>query len=63
MRVPAVLVPYPHATDNHQVHNAEEFVNTGAARMLQQKMATPDLLARMVLELWLFSDGNDPISC
>jgi UDP-N-acetylglucosamine--N-acetylmuramyl-(pentapeptide) pyrophosphoryl-undecaprenol N-acetylglucosamine transferase len=51
MRVPAVLVPYPHATDNHQVHNAEAFVNTGAARMLQQKLATPDLLARMVLEL------------
>jgi UDP-N-acetylglucosamine--N-acetylmuramyl-(pentapeptide) pyrophosphoryl-undecaprenol N-acetylglucosamine transferase len=51
MRVPAVLVPYPDATDNHQLHNAEAFVNTGAARLLEQKLATPELLARMVVEL------------
>jgi UDP-N-acetylglucosamine--N-acetylmuramyl-(pentapeptide) pyrophosphoryl-undecaprenol N-acetylglucosamine transferase len=33
-RTPAILVPYPHATDAHQMHNAARFVRTGAARML-----------------------------
>lgn len=28
---PAVLVPYPYATDDHQTHNAEPFVAAGAA--------------------------------
>ena len=42
MRVPAVLVPYPAATDNHQFHNARAFEATGAARLLEQKTATPE---------------------
>jgi UDP-N-acetylglucosamine--N-acetylmuramyl-(pentapeptide) pyrophosphoryl-undecaprenol N-acetylglucosamine transferase len=29
----AVLVPYPHAADDHQFHNARAFVTAGAARM------------------------------
>ena len=51
MRVPAILVPYPVATDNHQLHNAEAFVHSGAARLLEQRVASPELLARSVLEL------------
>ncbi len=48
MRVPAVLVPYPPATDNHQFHNARAFEATGAARLLEQKTATPELLVQLV---------------
>jgi UDP-N-acetylglucosamine--N-acetylmuramyl-(pentapeptide) pyrophosphoryl-undecaprenol N-acetylglucosamine transferase len=33
---PAVLVPYPHAADNHQFHNAEHFRQQGAARIVPQ---------------------------
>src|SRR5882672_1943328 len=51
VRVPAVLVPYPAATDNHQVYNARAFEETGAARLLEQKEATPEKLAGLVLEL------------
>jgi UDP-N-acetylglucosamine--N-acetylmuramyl-(pentapeptide) pyrophosphoryl-undecaprenol N-acetylglucosamine transferase len=51
MRVPALLVPYPAATDNHQFHNARPFEETGAARLLEQKGATPETLALWVLEL------------
>jgi UDP-N-acetylglucosamine--N-acetylmuramyl-(pentapeptide) pyrophosphoryl-undecaprenol N-acetylglucosamine transferase len=40
MRVPAILIPYPSATDNHQFHNARAFVERGAARMLGAKRAT-----------------------
>jgi UDP-N-acetylglucosamine--N-acetylmuramyl-(pentapeptide) pyrophosphoryl-undecaprenol N-acetylglucosamine transferase len=48
MRVPGVLIPYPSAADNHQFYNAWAFVESGAARMLEQEKATPELLAEMV---------------
>jgi UDP-N-acetylglucosamine--N-acetylmuramyl-(pentapeptide) pyrophosphoryl-undecaprenol N-acetylglucosamine transferase len=32
--LPAILAPYPHATDNHQWHNARVFEQAGAARLL-----------------------------
>jgi UDP-N-acetylglucosamine--N-acetylmuramyl-(pentapeptide) pyrophosphoryl-undecaprenol N-acetylglucosamine transferase len=51
MRLPAVLVPYPAAVDNHQYYNALAFVNSGAARMLEQKTATPQALKNLIVEL------------
>ena len=51
MRLPAVLVPYPAATDNHQFHNARAFEETGAACLLEQRNATPDALGGLVLGL------------
>ena len=51
MRLPAVLVPYPAATDNHQFHNARAFEATGAARLLDQRTATPETLAQLLLDL------------
>ena len=51
MRVPAVLVPYPAATDNHQFYNAQAYVKTGAACLLEQKDATPEKLAHLILDL------------
>lgn len=51
MRLPSVLVPFPAATDNHQFFNAKAFEETGAARLLEQKTAAPEALARMILEL------------
>lgn len=51
MRVPAVLVPFPAAADNHQWHNARGFAETGAARLLEQRHATPAALTQLVGEL------------
>jgi UDP-N-acetylglucosamine--N-acetylmuramyl-(pentapeptide) pyrophosphoryl-undecaprenol N-acetylglucosamine transferase len=51
MRVPAVLIPYPTASDNHQFHNARAFEATGAARLLEQKTATPELLVQLLSDL------------
>jgi UDP-N-acetylglucosamine--N-acetylmuramyl-(pentapeptide) pyrophosphoryl-undecaprenol N-acetylglucosamine transferase len=50
-RLPAVLIPYPTASDNHQHFNALAFVQSGAARMLQQETAAPGLLAHEILDL------------
>ncbi len=58
---PSILVPFPYATDNHQLHNAEAMAEAGAARLLVESecsgaqlramvaefYAQPDLLARM----------------
>jgi UDP-N-acetylglucosamine--N-acetylmuramyl-(pentapeptide) pyrophosphoryl-undecaprenol N-acetylglucosamine transferase len=50
-RLPAVLVPYPYAADNHQYHNARQFSESGAARLLPQAEATPQRLATEILAL------------
>lgn len=41
--LPAILVPYPHAAANHQVHNAEWYVERHAARMILQESLTSEL--------------------
>jgi UDP-N-acetylglucosamine--N-acetylmuramyl-(pentapeptide) pyrophosphoryl-undecaprenol N-acetylglucosamine transferase len=51
MRVPSILVPYPTATDDHQRHNALAFVEMGAARLLEQRHATPELLTSTLIEI------------
>ncbi len=51
MSVPSVLIPYPHAADDHQFHNALAFVETGAAKMFQQNSTTPERLAQEIVEL------------
>ena len=48
MRIPAVLVPYPAAADNHQYYNARAFADSGAARLLEQRDAQP---ARLIQEI------------
>jgi UDP-N-acetylglucosamine--N-acetylmuramyl-(pentapeptide) pyrophosphoryl-undecaprenol N-acetylglucosamine transferase len=51
MRLPALLVPFPAAADNHQFFNASAFEKTGAAKLLEQKAATPGLVAEILCEL------------
>lgn len=43
--VGAVLVPYPHAVDDHQTHNARYLVDAGAARLVADAALTPEHLA------------------
>lgn len=50
-RVPAVLIPYPAATDNHQWHNAHAFEQMGCGRLLEQQSASPEVLVPLLLEL------------
>lgn len=51
MRLPAVLIPYPHAADDHQHFNAAAFVESGAALMIDQSYATAVQLTDAVLSL------------
>ena len=43
--VPAILVPYPHAVDDHQTGNAEFLTLVGGAILLPQNELTPERLA------------------
>jgi UDP-N-acetylglucosamine--N-acetylmuramyl-(pentapeptide) pyrophosphoryl-undecaprenol N-acetylglucosamine transferase len=47
----AVLVPYPHAVDDHQTHNAQFLVDAGAARRVADGDLTPERLTALLCEL------------
>jgi UDP-N-acetylglucosamine--N-acetylmuramyl-(pentapeptide) pyrophosphoryl-undecaprenol N-acetylglucosamine transferase len=62
MRVPAMLIPYPFAADNHQYHNARLLVDRGAALLLEQSTATPEALAGQILQLVLDESAHSAMS-
>ncbi|HSD55177.1 MAG TPA: undecaprenyldiphospho-muramoylpentapeptide beta-N-acetylglucosaminyltransferase [Burkholderiales bacterium] len=43
--VPAILVPFPFAADDHQTTNARYLADAGAALLVQQRDLTPEMLA------------------
>lgn len=49
---PAILVPYPHAAHDHQVVNASNLVDRGAAAMILDRELTGDRLANEIAH-WL----------
>jgi UDP-N-acetylglucosamine--N-acetylmuramyl-(pentapeptide) pyrophosphoryl-undecaprenol N-acetylglucosamine transferase len=49
--VGAVLVPYPHAVDDHQTHNARFLVDAGAARLIADAELSGESLARVLKDL------------
>lgn len=50
---PAILVPLPIATDDHQTHNVRELVSVGGARAIPQTKFTPVELAKQMQKLAL----------
>jgi UDP-N-acetylglucosamine--N-acetylmuramyl-(pentapeptide) pyrophosphoryl-undecaprenol N-acetylglucosamine transferase len=52
---PSILVPFPHATDDHQAVNAKALVDAGAAVMFREAELTGEKLAATIREL-----KNDP---
>jgi UDP-N-acetylglucosamine--N-acetylmuramyl-(pentapeptide) pyrophosphoryl-undecaprenol N-acetylglucosamine transferase len=49
--LPAVLVPYPHALDDHQTKNAHYLVDVGAAVLMPQSELTPESLVAVLTNL------------
>jgi UDP-N-acetylglucosamine--N-acetylmuramyl-(pentapeptide) pyrophosphoryl-undecaprenol N-acetylglucosamine transferase len=44
----SVLVPFPHAVDDHQTANARFLADQGAAILLPQSAMTPEKLAQVI---------------
>ncbi len=49
--VASVLVPYPHAVDDHQTANARYLADVGAARLMPQSGLSADSLAEVLADL------------
>ncbi len=47
--LPAILVPYPHAVDDHQTANAQRLSDQGAAILLKEDDLTPHALSKLLL--------------
>lgn len=54
---PAILVPLPIATDDHQAANTREMVKAGGARMIRQEKFTGKELAKQIMALAENPDG------
>jgi UDP-N-acetylglucosamine--N-acetylmuramyl-(pentapeptide) pyrophosphoryl-undecaprenol N-acetylglucosamine transferase len=48
---PSILVPYPHAADDHQTRNAEVFSAAGAAKLVQERDLDAEKLAGMATSI------------
>ncbi len=57
VEVPAILIPYPYAADNHQEKNAIYYVQGGGAKMFVEKELTGRILAETVEKI-LVTEGK-----
>ena len=48
---PAILVPYPHAIDDHQSENAARLCDAGGGWMIQEDLFTPEVLSNRLNSL------------
>jgi len=48
---PAVLIPYPHATDDHQTANARAFAEAGGGWLVPQSSLSPGMFSRRLEHL------------
>lgn len=55
---PSVLIPFPFATDDHQLHNAEQFQQAGAGLLFSDKQWTGDQMFEVIGDL-----AKDPERC
>lgn len=47
--LPSILIPYPHAAEDHQTLNAKIFAHAGAATLISESEITGDVLAKKLL--------------
>lgn len=44
MGIPSIIIPYPHAAENHQVYNAKVIENAGAGKVILEQDLNGDIL-------------------
>ena len=53
----AILIPYPYAADDHQLHNAEHFISDGAGIIIPQNELTPARLSEELERIFAHPDN------
>lgn len=48
---PAIFIPFPYATENHQEYNAKVLENVGAARIILNKDLNSEILGNTINEI------------
>jgi UDP-N-acetylglucosamine--N-acetylmuramyl-(pentapeptide) pyrophosphoryl-undecaprenol N-acetylglucosamine transferase len=59
---PAILIPYPHATDDHQAANAAGLVSAGGAFMIREQELTPEGLAGHIAAILSDPEGAEAMA-
>lgn len=59
--IPAILIPYPHAADNHQYWNAVELVSNGGGYLIQQFDLTPEKIIELVNDLLMNKEKYEQV--
>ena len=54
---PAIMVPYPHAVDDHQTANAQSLIELGGGEVIQQTELTAERLAES-LKVWCLESSK-----
>ncbi len=52
LKIPSILIPSPHVTNNHQMRNALELANKNASIIIEEKNIEGDILVRTVDNLF-----------
>jgi len=60
--IPAIFIPYPHAVDDHQYHNAKFLADAKAAVIFRQSELSPNKLAEVLDELFTKPEILDEMS-
>ena len=60
--LPAILIPYPHAADDHQRKNAEYYVEGQGCRVFDEKELSAELLAEQIKEILFNRELLDSMS-
>ncbi len=50
MGLPALLIPFPYAADNHQVTNGEYYTKNGAGKMVEEAVLSGEILVQYLSE-------------
>lgn len=48
--LPSILIPYPHAAEDHQTRNAEIFSKAGAGKLVTEPTLSGEAMARIILD-------------
>lgn len=60
--LPAILIPFPYATDNHQEENAGTMENAGSAKVICEDKLTPEIISDKLTEIIMNKNVREEMS-